>query len=139
MFKIQRDKEHFLKRSTLSTPVATNSTFEDFEISSMFDFKQKEHIEECYKLLSITKVDISEKDVIDIQFAGYFAAKPKNPNKPEKHTGRFIAKILQKGNKSGLEKVREDLSGSSRYAYREKAKASAIKYIDDLFAKYSKG
>ncbi len=67
MFKIQRDKEHFLKRSTLSTPVATNSTFEDFEISSMFDFKQKEHIEECYKLLLITKVDISEKDVIDIK------------------------------------------------------------------------
>ena len=81
----------------------------------------------------------TEKDVIDIQFAGYFAAKPKNPNKPEKHTGKFIAKFLQKGNKSSLDKVREDLSGSSRYTYREKAKASAIKYIDDLFAKYSKG
>ena len=89
----------------------------------------------------------TEKDVIDIQFAGYFAAKPKNPiaakpknpSKPEKHTGKFIAKFLQKGNKSSLDKVREDLSGTSRYTYREKAKASAIKYIDDLFAKYSKG
>ena len=80
----------------------------------------------------------TEKDVIDIQFAGYFAAKPKNPNKPEKHTGKFIAKFLQKGNKSGLEKVREDLSGSNRYEYREKAKAAAIKYLDDLFAKFSK-
>ena len=67
IYKMKRDKEHFLNKSTLSTPVATNMSFDDFEISTMFDFKQKEHIEECYKLLSVTKVEIPDKTVIDIR------------------------------------------------------------------------
>ena len=66
-YKMARDKEHFLRKTTLSTPVATNIAFDDFEISSMFDFKQKEHIEECYKMLSITEVDIPDKNIINIK------------------------------------------------------------------------
>ncbi len=42
-------------------------SFDDFEISSMFDFKQKEHIEECYKMLSVNKIEITDKTVIDIK------------------------------------------------------------------------
>lgn len=67
LYKVQRDKEHFLKKKTLSTPVATNLSFDDFEISTMFDFKHKEHIEECYKMLSINKIEIPDKTVIDIR------------------------------------------------------------------------
>ena len=33
----------------------------------MFDFKHKEHIEECYKMLEINKIEISDKTVIDIR------------------------------------------------------------------------
>ena len=80
----------------------------------------------------------TEKDVIEIQYAGYYVAKPKKANKPERHTSTFIAKFMQKGNKSGLDKVRMDLADSSRYAYREKAKKAAVEYVDNLFNKYSK-
>ena len=80
----------------------------------------------------------TDKDVIDIQYAGYFVAKPKKANKPEKHSSTFIAKFMKKGNKSGLDKVRADLSDSSRFSYREKAKRAAVEYIDNLFNKYAK-
>ena len=79
----------------------------------------------------------TEKDVIDIKFVGAFSSpKSKNP----KFSSTFVGKFRQKGkSKNGIETVRKNLSDSTRYAYREKAKATAIKYIDDLFAKFSKG
>ena len=80
----------------------------------------------------------TDKDVIEIQYAGYFAAKPKKTGKPERHSGTFIAKFMKKGNKSGLDKVRTDIADSSRYAYREKAKKAAVEYVDSLFNKYAK-
>lgn len=80
----------------------------------------------------------TEKDVIDIKYVGYFAGKSKNSTVNDKFKGTFVAKFMQKGNKSGLEKVRQDINDTTRYAYREKAKAAAVKYIDDLFNKYAK-
>lgn len=80
----------------------------------------------------------TEKDVIDIKYVGYFAGKSKNSAVNDKFKGTFVAKFMQKGNKSGLEKVRQDINDTTRYAYREKAKAAAVKYIDDLFNKYAK-
>ena len=81
----------------------------------------------------------TEKDVIDIKYVGYFAAKPKKAGKKEKHTAKFVAKFIQKGgNKSGDEIVKQDLADSSRYAYREKAKKAAVDYVDALFEKFAK-
>lgn len=80
----------------------------------------------------------TEKDIIDIKYVGAFVNCPKNV-KNAKFSGTFIGKFIQKGgNKSGTDKVRKDLNDSSRYAYREKAKAAANSYVDDLFKKYSK-
>lgn len=67
VFKINKDVEHYLSKDTLATPVAVNTVFDDFEISSMFDFKHKEQLEDCYQMLSINKVDIKDKTVIDIK------------------------------------------------------------------------
>ena len=79
----------------------------------------------------------TEKDVIDIKYVGYFAGASKN-GKNTKFSSVFVGKFLQKGGKkSGTNVVRKDLNDSSRYAYREKAKKTAIEYIDELFEKYA--
>ena len=80
----------------------------------------------------------TEKDVIDIKYVGVFARAPKN-GKTGKFSGTFVGKFFQKGGKkTGTDCVRKDLNDSSRYAYREKAKKSAVDYVDELFKKYSK-
>ena len=50
--------EPLLDEDTLSEPFGTHEVFDKLEISTMFDFKYKEDIEACYKLLTVT--DVSE-------------------------------------------------------------------------------
>ncbi len=59
--------EAMLSENTLSTPTETNMKFNDMAISSMFDFKFKESVEECYKLLNIEKIETESNEIIDIQ------------------------------------------------------------------------
>lgn len=75
----------------------------------------------------------TDKDIIDIRYVGYYVNKSQ-----DKFKGTFVAKFLPKGQKSGIEKVKQDINDTTRYAYREKAKAAAQKYVDDLFNKYTK-
>ena len=79
----------------------------------------------------------TEKDVIDISYVGYFVGKSKKTGLPDKFKSTFVAKFLEKGKKT-LDKSRYDLSDSTRYAYREKAKKAANDFIDNLFSKYVK-
>lgn len=46
-----------LSEKTLSTPTDGSQSFEDMNISEMFDFKYKEDVEDCYRLLDIDKID----------------------------------------------------------------------------------
>ena len=80
----------------------------------------------------------TDKDVIDIKYVGYFTGKSKKTGLADKFSSTFVAKYLPKGNKSGSDKVRMNLADTSRFGYREKAKAAAQNYVDDLFKKYSK-
>ncbi|MBE7078350.1 MAG: hypothetical protein E7380_00600 [Clostridiales bacterium] len=54
----------FLSEKTLSTEVASNSRFKNVPISSMFDFKYKENIEECYSLLKVKKITKNRQETI---------------------------------------------------------------------------
>lgn len=65
--KIKKDNEHPLSEKSLSTPPETSFDFEDVDISAMFDFKYKESIEECYNHLTIKKLDIPDKSIIEIK------------------------------------------------------------------------
>ena len=81
----------------------------------------------------------TEKDIIEIKYVGNFSSNPKKASNKTKFSGTFIAKYIEKSNKKKeVEKARLDINDSSRYAYREKAKAAAVAYVDDLFAKYGK-
>lgn len=57
--------EEKLSEKTLSQKPKENNSFQDMDISSMFDFKYKEDIEECYSLLQITRIE--ERDVSEIR------------------------------------------------------------------------
>lgn len=50
-----KHNEDMLSEQTLSTPREINLEFTDVDISSMFDFKYKEDIEECFSHLSVSK------------------------------------------------------------------------------------
>ncbi len=62
-----RAKETPLSEKTLSTPTDYKAPREDMDISTMFDFKYKEDIEECYRQLSISKVEQADKSDINIK------------------------------------------------------------------------
>ena len=56
-----------LSERTLSTPVSTNHKMDNVAISSMFDFKFKEDVEDCFHLLDIRRVNRSDRfGVIDV-------------------------------------------------------------------------
>lgn len=70
-----RGKEHIifvdggtemLDEEMLSTPTEGRSHFDNMNISEMFDFKYKEDVEKCYKMLSIKKLR-DEGESIDIK------------------------------------------------------------------------
>lgn len=58
--------EEQLSVQTLSEKTETNTVLEDVDISSMFDFKYKENIEECFSKLSICRLKCSDNRVINI-------------------------------------------------------------------------
>lgn len=61
--------EAMLSERTLATEVSANQTFQNIDISGMFDFKYKEDIEACFLLLHITPL-ISSEEQSDISVTG---------------------------------------------------------------------
>lgn len=66
IFVIDKNKE-LLSEKSLSTNSYTTELFKDVNISEMFDFKFKENIEECFNLLNITKLQVKDNSIIDIE------------------------------------------------------------------------
>lgn len=62
-----RRKETPLTERDLSTPTETNLNFKDFDISSMFDFKFKEDVEECFRQITVTRKANKDRSIIDIK------------------------------------------------------------------------
>lgn len=56
-----------LSERTLSTPVRSSDRFENLKISSMFDFKYKEDIDDCFSLIHAEKIDQDDSSVINIK------------------------------------------------------------------------
>lgn len=61
-----KKNEPILNECILSTPTKSNMDLEDVNISTMFDFKYKEDIEECFKLLDTELVQECE-NIINIK------------------------------------------------------------------------
>jgi calcineurin-like phosphoesterase family protein len=61
--------EAMLSERTLSTEVAAGNTFQNVDISEMFDFKYKEDVEECYSLLR-TRLLTAPEDISEIRVVG---------------------------------------------------------------------
>ncbi len=64
-----KPSDQLLSERTLSTRTDESLTFEDMSISQMFDFKYKEDVEECYRLLKIKEIRKKDKSNIDIPAA----------------------------------------------------------------------
>lgn len=62
-----KEEKELLSEKTLSTEVEEIDTFEDVNISEMFDFKYKEDVERCYSLLHIQDVSDRERTIIAIK------------------------------------------------------------------------
>lgn len=58
--------EHILDEAILSLPINNSNNLSDVNISNMFDFKYKEDIEECFKLLKTEKIQ-EKGTIIDIK------------------------------------------------------------------------
>lgn len=56
----------YLKETTLSKNTKPNENFKPINISEMFDFKYKEDVEECYKLIDAKRIPQYDHTVIDI-------------------------------------------------------------------------
>lgn len=63
----KRRKETPLSERDLSTPTDKNLNFKDFNISSMFDFKIKEDVEECFSQIKVEKKENADKSIINIK------------------------------------------------------------------------
>lgn len=64
--------KELLKDKTISTPFPTNNKYlQPFEVSSMYDFKYKEDIEECYKLIRRRKLKVSDNSTINVKPEDY--------------------------------------------------------------------
>lgn len=60
------NKEKILSFETIAIPIFNSNKISNIEISEMFDFKYKESIEKCYKLLNCSEIETDDKDVIDL-------------------------------------------------------------------------
>ena len=56
-----------LSEETLINEFTPNTKFNKFEISSMFDFKYKENIEDCFSLLNIQQLSTKDNSIINIK------------------------------------------------------------------------
>lgn len=63
---VEDDGDDILSEETLKLQQAKNNNFENVDISSMFDFKYDESVEDCYKLLEITKKHLDDRSEIKI-------------------------------------------------------------------------
>ena len=65
---VTNKKHELLDEKTLSTPVKTNFDYSrPFAISSMYDFKFKEDVEDLFKLIEYTKIEQEDDFVIDVK------------------------------------------------------------------------
>ncbi len=62
-----KEEEDMLSEETLSTEVQSEAHFENVDISAMFDFKYKEHIEKSYSLLQITPKNLNDLSEIYVK------------------------------------------------------------------------
>lgn len=62
-----RNDEAKLSYDTLRTPKRHERDFQDVPISGMFDFKYKEDIEECYRLLDIEPIELDDNSQIQVK------------------------------------------------------------------------
>ncbi|MCL1953610.1 MAG: AAA family ATPase, partial [Firmicutes bacterium] len=61
-----KTEEEFLSEETLSQRIDDVASFKPFNMSSMFDFKYKEDIEDCYRLLNIYSINDDIAQLYDI-------------------------------------------------------------------------
>lgn len=59
--------EEMLSEATLSTRVDENQNLSDVDIASMFDFKYREDIENCFSLLQTKPIVSEDRDVIEVK------------------------------------------------------------------------
>lgn len=64
IFVKESDKK--LSEKTLSTYITTRNEFKRFNMSQMFDFKYKEDVEHCFNQLKVLKMELNDKNVIEI-------------------------------------------------------------------------
>ena len=64
---VKPEEEAVLTEKTLSTFIPANEKFEDLDISEMFDFKYKEDVERCFSLLKTSKLEQTERSIINIK------------------------------------------------------------------------
>lgn len=65
---VTNKKHELLDEKTLSTPVKTNFDYSrPFAISSMYDFKFKEDVEDLFKLIEYTKIEQEDDFIIDVK------------------------------------------------------------------------
>lgn len=64
--KPRDSREEMLSERSLSTDTMEDHLFGDMDISEMFDFKYKEDVEECYKLLHIKEIPREDHSVIKV-------------------------------------------------------------------------
>lgn len=65
---VKKDREGILSEETLSEPTETKMGNKDYLMSEMFDFKYKEDVEACYRLVKRKKIKTA-KDTIEVQSA----------------------------------------------------------------------
>ncbi len=62
-----RSDEEMLSEQTLSSKNEASTKLENVQISAMFDFKYKEDVEECYRLLEVKRIHREDKKIIQIE------------------------------------------------------------------------
>lgn len=65
----KKAKETLLTEQVLSRPFQQKCNFRDMDISSMYDFKYKEDVEDCFHLLKIKKIHREDNSIIPIMNA----------------------------------------------------------------------
>ena len=60
-------KTPLLEEKIISTPAHTCLHFDDINISEMFDFKYKEDVEKCFKMLNIEEIETGNDSIINVK------------------------------------------------------------------------
>lgn len=60
------EEPQLLSERTLSTPRSTSKKMDNVEMSTMFDFKYKEDVEDCFHLLDIRRIKQKDNDEINV-------------------------------------------------------------------------